>query len=215
VGQLADAWVGVFPVSWWCAAPAPPGICAKRSPNVSPIPSSISTSRSQERSTITIATQSRMEEMRQSVRIMYTHCLEKLRLHGRPGGRFCPFRDTRSFPPLRAEMKALDGSEPFTTSSSTARAINVPRRGLRPTVEAPRASRRLPGGGTAPTRPNKCRDPGQPRFAICRRWILKAGGTCWPINFSDPRLAQTSCSGDHRMTARLLLPRDKVGSQST
>jgi NADH-quinone oxidoreductase subunit D len=54
--SLQTPGVGAFPVSW-CAAPAPPGICAKRNPT-NAIPSSISTSRSARTATITTATAS-------------------------------------------------------------------------------------------------------------------------------------------------------------
>src|SRR5439155_335028 len=54
--SLQTPGVGAFPVSW-CAAPAPPRICAKRNPT-NGIPSSLSTSRSARTATITTATAS-------------------------------------------------------------------------------------------------------------------------------------------------------------
>ena len=104
--KLADAGNGAFPASC-CAAPAQPGTCASRSPtNVMRRWSSISPLA--RTATATTAISLRMEEMRQSVRIM-KQCLEKLRLpEGRGPGCYQGQQD-RSASARRNE--ALDGGD--------------------------------------------------------------------------------------------------------
>jgi NADH-quinone oxidoreductase subunit D len=109
----------------------------------------------------------RMEEMRQSVRIM-KQCLEKLRL---PEGRGpVTVRDNKIVPPLRAEMKrSMEATiHHFKLYSQ---AITCPPTRSTPRSRRPRASSASTWWRTAPTGPTSARS-GRRRSLICRRWIF-------------------------------------------
>jgi len=116
----------------------------------------------------------RMEEMRQSVRIM-KQCLDKLRLPEGQG----PFatRDSKIFPPLRAEMKrSMEATiEHFKLYSE---GHHVPAGEIYAAGRsAERRIWRLPDRRRPPTRPYKCKIRRR-RLLTCKRWT-SFPVTCW------------------------------------
>src|SRR6202171_624317 len=136
----------------------------------------------------------RMEEMRQSVRIM-KQCLEKLRLPEGQGAVMFP--DNKIVPPRRAVMKSSMEALIHHFKLYT-EGFHVPPGEVYAAVEARRASSASISSPTAPTGRTNARCA-RPRLPICRRWISSHAGTCWPT--SRPSSARsTSCSA--RSTAK-------------
>ena len=131
----------------------------------------------------------RMEEMRQSIRIM-KQCIAKLR---EPEGQGpVSVADNKVVPPKRAEMKksmeALIHHFKLYTEG-----FHVPAGEVYAAVEAPKGEFGVYLVSDGSNKPYKCkiRAPG---FAHLRRWISCAAATCWPTcRRSSAR--SISCSG--------------------
>jgi len=138
----------------------------------------------------------RMEEMRQSVRIM-KQCLEKLRLPEGQGPVSVP--DNKIVPPRREVMKrsmeALIHHFKLSPKASVCRLERYMRRSRRR-----RASSGSTSSPTAPTGRTSVRSA-PPRSRTCRRWIFLRADTCWPTS-RQSSVHSTSCSarsiGDRR-----------------
>jgi NADH-quinone oxidoreductase subunit D len=107
----------------------------------------------------------RMEEMRQSVRIM-KQCLEKLRLPEGQGP--ITIKDNKIVPPLRAEMKrsmeaTIHHFKLYSEGTTYPPARSMPR------SRRPRANSASILSPMAPTGPTSVRS-GRPHSPICRRW---------------------------------------------
>ena len=131
----------------------------------------------------------RMEEMRQSVRIM-KQCVEKL--HAPDGQGRVSVDDNKIVPPKREEMKrsmeALIHHFKLYTEG-----FHVPAGEVYAAVEAPKGEFGVYLVADGTNKPYKCkiRAPGFPHL---RRWTSSARATCWPT--SRPSSARsTSCSG--------------------
>ena len=131
----------------------------------------------------------RMEEMRQSVRIM-KQCIAKLRAADGQGP--VAVRGPQDFPAAPRRDEALDGSAdpPFQALHR-----GLPRAGRRSLCRGRGAEgrvRRL-SGRRRQQQALQMQDPRARVSRICRRWISSAGAICWPT--SRPSWARsTSCS---------------------
>ena len=130
----------------------------------------------------------RMEEMRQSVRIM-KQCIEKLRAPEGQGP--VAVQDNKIVPPRRGEMKrsmeALIHHFKLYTEG-----FHVPAGEIYAASRRPRASSASTWFRTEPTSPTNARSA-RPALHICRRWTSSAKAICSPT--SPPFSARsTSCS---------------------
>ena len=131
----------------------------------------------------------RMEEMRQSVRIM-KQCIEKLQLPTARAGRRRRQQD-RAAAARRDE--ALDGSADPSLQALHRRLPRAGGRGLCRGRSAEGRVRRLSRSPTAATSPTSARSARR-ASRICRRWIFSAAATCWPTSRRSSARS-TSCSG--------------------
>ena len=110
----------------------------------------------------------RMEEMRQSVRIM-KQCCEKLRLPAGQGP-MC-IDDNKIVPPLRGEMKrSMEATDP-PFQALHARAIHVPAGEVYAAVEAPKGEFGVYLVADGSNKPYRCKIRRARLRRTCRRWI--------------------------------------------